>query len=100
MAYTYTEVTVTSDWTEISADILLTKLIQVQHRDTMGKPDVQIMAAAAQPSASTRGVAMMSGDVMTAGLIEDLGDSGKVWARTVRTDRDAFSTNLLVITAS
>jgi len=98
MAYTYTTVTVTDAWTEIAADVLTTKIIQIQHRHNPGKPDVEIMAADAEPASSAQGVSMLSGDVMTSGLIEDLGDSGKVWARTVKTGVENYNTEVLVVT--
>jgi len=100
MAYAYNKVTVTDAWTEISADVLTTKIIQIKHRERLGKPDVEIIAAAAEPSASDSGVSMMAGDVMTSGLIEDLGDGGKVWARAVRTSPESFETDLLVVTVA
>lgn len=99
MAYSYNYITVTEAWTEISADVLTTKIIQIKHRDRFGKPDVEIMAADAEPSSNDIGVSMMAGDVMTSGLIEDLGDSGKVWARAVRSNPSTVETDVLVVTA-
>lgn len=98
MSYTYTTVEVGTTWTEISADVVATKVIQVQHRARLGKPDVEVMAASSQPASDASGISMMSGDVMTSGLIEDLGASGKVWARVVRTSLSAAATKMLVVT--
>ena len=85
MSYNMTAADLTSEWSEVIGDFTTIHLLQVRGNSALqgDGPAAEVMVASTTPTAADHGVELYVGNILTASVLENLGDGGPLYARAV-----------------